>query len=140
MLPEFKYLREEFGRPSMVKVDFLGLWSIIFCGPLDAALSREFSLSLDDGMPCVVIRVGFVVRAIVGNTPGDYFWIVTTGEGTFGVSPIVLRLAPVVGGHGAGRLGARRMPGVSGEPSWRAKSRGDKSVLLSWRACTMNSS
>ena len=93
MLPEFKYLREEFGRPSMVKVDFLGLCSITFCGPLDAALSREFSLSLDDGMPCVVIRIGFVVRAIVGNTPGDEVWIVTTGEGTFGVSPIMLRLA-----------------------------------------------
>ena len=77
----------------MVKVDFLGLWLIIFCGPLDAALSREFSLSLDDGMPCVVIRIGFVVRAIVGNTPGDKVWIVTTDESAFGVSPIVLRLA-----------------------------------------------
>ena len=77
----------------MVKVDFLGLCLITFCGPLDAALSREFSLSLDDGMPCVVIRIGFVVRAIVGNTPGDKVWIVTTGERTFGVSPIVLRLA-----------------------------------------------
>ena len=76
----------------MVKVDFLGLCSITFCGPLDAALSREFSLSLDDGMPCVVIRIGFVVRAIVSNTPGDEVWIVTTGEGTFGVSPIMLRL------------------------------------------------
>ena len=24
---------------------------------------------------------------------GDEFWIVTTGEGTFGVSPVMLRLA-----------------------------------------------
>ena len=54
----------------MVKVDFLALRSITFCGPLDAALSREFSLSLDDGMPCVVIRIGFVFRAIVGNALG----------------------------------------------------------------------
>ena len=77
----------------MVKVDFLGLCSITFCGPLDAALSREFSLSLDDGMPCVVIRIGFVVRAIVSNTPGDEVWIVTTSEGTFGVGPVMLRLA-----------------------------------------------
>ena len=77
----------------MVKVDFLGLCSITFCGPLDAALSRELSLSLDDGMPCVVIRIGFVVRAVVSNTPGDEVWIVTTGEGTFGISPIMLRLA-----------------------------------------------
>jgi len=55
----------------MVKVDFLPLRSIIFFWPLDAALSHEFSLSLYDGMPCVVSRIGFVVIAIVGNTLGD---------------------------------------------------------------------
>ena len=93
MLPEFKYFREELGLHSMVKVDFLALRSITFSGPLYAALSHEFSLSLYDGMPCVVIRIGFVVRAIVSNTPGDEVWIVTTGEGTFGVSPIMLLLA-----------------------------------------------
>ena len=47
----------------MVKVDFLALCSILFCEPLDAALSYEFSLSLNDGMPCVVSRIGFVVMS-----------------------------------------------------------------------------
>ena len=86
----------------MVKVDFLGLCSITFCGPLDAALSHEFRLSLYDGMPCVVIRIGFVVRAIVGDTLGDEVWIVTTGESTFGVSPVMLRLAQPCTGSAIG--------------------------------------
>ena len=93
MPPEFTYLREEFERPLMVDVDFLTLCSIPFREPLDAALSYEFSLSFDDGMPSVVIRIGFVVRAIVGNTLGDEVGIVTASEDTFGVSPIMFRLA-----------------------------------------------
>src|SRR5712692_5716528 len=50
-------------------------------------------LSLHDSESGVVVRIGFIVRAIVGDTLDYNFGIVAAGEGAFGVSPILFGLA-----------------------------------------------
>ena len=58
-------------------------------------------MSLGHSAPCVVVRVVFVFRAIVGDALDHYLGIVAAGEGALRVGPIVLGLAFVVAGHSA---------------------------------------
>jgi len=55
-------------------------------------------LSFRNGVPCVIIRIVFVFRAIVGDALDHYFGVVAAGEGALGVGPIVFGLAFVVAG------------------------------------------
>src|SRR5437660_12404845 len=64
-----------------------------FCGPFDSAVRREISLSLGHSVSCVIDRIGFVFRAVVGNALDDEFGIVTPRQGAFCIGPIVLGLA-----------------------------------------------
>src|SRR6266567_4525305 len=61
--------------------------------------SIERSLSFRHGVARVVIRIVFVVRAVVGYALNNDFGIVAAGEGALRISPIVLGLALVVVGH-----------------------------------------
>ena len=45
----------------------------------------DFSLSLHDGMPCIVNRIAFVVRTVVGDALDHYLGIVAAGEGALRV-------------------------------------------------------
>jgi hypothetical protein len=58
--------------------------------------SIERSLSFRHGVACVVIRIAFVVRAVVGDALNR---VVTAGEGALRISPIVRGSAFVVVGH-----------------------------------------
>ena len=59
----------------------------------------ELPLSLHDGVPCVVNRVGFIVSAVVGDALDDYFGIIPTGKGALRIGPIAFGLAFVVARH-----------------------------------------
>jgi len=56
-------------------------------------------LSLRAGVPCVVIRIVFIFRAVVGDALNHDFGIVAASERTLRVRPIVFGLALVVGWH-----------------------------------------
>ena len=60
----------------------------------------QLSLSLRHRAPCVIIRIVFVFRAVVGDALNDDFGIVAAGEGALRVGPIVFGLAFVVAGNG----------------------------------------
>src|SRR5580704_15869365 len=97
---EFECVREECRGPSVVKSDFLCLCSVTFFGPFVCALWLKFSLSLHDGVACVIDRIGFVFRTVVSNTLDHRFWVVAAGEGALGKSPVVFGLAYIVPGRG----------------------------------------
>jgi hypothetical protein len=61
--------------------------------------SVQVSLSLRAGVPCVVIRIVFIFRAVVGDALNHDFGIVAASERTLRVRPIVFGLALVVGWH-----------------------------------------
>ena len=61
--------------------------------------SVQVRLGLRDGVPCVVIRIVFIFRAVVGDALNHDFGIVAASEGALRVGPIVLGLAFVVAGH-----------------------------------------
>jgi hypothetical protein len=46
--------------------------------------SREFSLGFRDGAACVINRIGFVLRAVVGDALDNGFGVVAAGESAFG--------------------------------------------------------
>ena len=53
----------------------------------------ECSLSLHNGVPRVIIRIVFSVRAVVGDSLDDFFWVVTSGEGALRIGPVMFGLA-----------------------------------------------
>ena len=99
MRPEFRLLCEASDRSSVIKSDLLCFCSFTVCWPFNGVLSHKLGLGLDDGMPCIVIGIVFIFRAIVGDTLNYYIGIVAAGEGAFSVSPILFGLAFVVGVH-----------------------------------------
>ena len=94
----------------MVQIDSLrnfGLYAII--GFLE--LFQGFL----DSVSCVIVRIVFSVRAIVGDALDHDFGIIATGEGAFRVSPIVFGLAFVVARNGPPSfLGLAKMAGRFG--------------------------
>jgi hypothetical protein len=52
-----------------------------------------------NGAPSVVIRIGFIVRAVIGDALNHDFGIVAAREDALRVGPIVLGLAFVFAGH-----------------------------------------
>ena len=59
----------------------------------------QLRLGFRDGMPCVVIRIVFIFRAVVGDALNHDFGIVAASEGALRIGPIVLGLAFVVAWH-----------------------------------------
>ena len=57
------------------------------------------SLGFGHGVACVIIRIGFVVCAVVSDALDYDFGVVAAGEGAFRVGPIAFGLAFVVTGH-----------------------------------------
>ena len=62
---------------------------------------HESQLRFLDGVSRVVVRIGFVVCAIVGNPPDDCFDVVTAGESSFRIGPVGFRLTSVSRRHSA---------------------------------------
>src|SRR5579862_3521705 len=56
-------------------------------------LALQIGLGLPDGVPGVVFGGWFVFSAKVRNPLNNLFWVVSTGQGTFGIGPVMLRLA-----------------------------------------------
>ena len=59
----------------------------------------QLSLSPRYRPACVIIRIVFVIRAVVGDPLDDDFGIVTTGQGALRVGPILFGLAFLVAGN-----------------------------------------
>jgi len=59
----------------------------------------ELRLGFRDGMACVILRIVFIFRAVVGDALNHDFGIVAASEGALRVGPIVLGLAFVVAGY-----------------------------------------
>jgi hypothetical protein len=75
----------------------------------------QLGLSPRHRPPCVIIRIVFVFRAVVGDPLDDDFGIVTTGKGALRVGPILFGLAFVVAGNGPSSfLGFAKMAGRFG--------------------------
>jgi len=71
----------------------------------------QLHLSLCNGVPSIIIWIGFIFRAVVGDALDYHFRVVTTGEGAFRVSPIAFGLALVVVGKRAPSfLGLAKVP------------------------------
>ena len=69
-------------------------------------------MSLRDSVPCVVIRIVFIFRAVVGDALNHDFGIVAASERTLRVGPIVLGLGFVLVGHRPWTfLSVAQMPG-----------------------------
>jgi len=72
----------------------------------------QVSLSLRDSVPCVVIRIVFIFRAVVGDAPNHDFGIVAASERTPRVGPIALGLGFVLVRQGPWTfLSVAQMPG-----------------------------
>jgi len=77
------------------------------------------------GMACVILGIGLIVRAVIGDPLDYYFGVIAAGERAFRVRPIAFGLAFVVAGEFFARvLGIRpKCRGASGESSSIVKSR-----------------
>src|SRR5229473_1090023 len=70
------------------------------CGRVRAfTFASSLRLCLCDGVPCVINRIGFILRAVVGDALDNDFGVVAAGEGALGVGPVVFGLAFVVVRH-----------------------------------------
>jgi hypothetical protein len=72
-------------------------------------------LSFCDGAAWVIVRIAFVVRAVVSDALDGDFGVVASGEGALRVSPIMFGLALVVTGNiPSSFLGLAKIAGRSG--------------------------
>ena len=68
------------------------------CGRVRAfTFASSLRLCLCDGVPCVINRIGFILRAVVGDALDNDFGVVAAGEGALGVGPVGLRFGECAG-------------------------------------------